>query len=175
MTRTAPRARCSAGPARPSQPWPWSRSRPLRWAGPSAWAGGQGVLFRFVFLPPHIFISLILFVSLALGVGLLQLAGFQTFGQIALTDPNPEQKSRRGSPSLRTQPPASRSPEGSGLPQARRQGRSCLQGLPACPSAGAGRGVEFHSTRASLDPLPLLLLTGKASSPEVFREGSETG
>lgn len=36
---------------------------------PPPWAGGQGVLFWFVFPPPHFFSFPVLFVSLALGVG----------------------------------------------------------------------------------------------------------
>lgn len=44
---------------------------PSYWPDPPPWAGGQGVLFWFVFPPPHFFFFSfpVLFVSLALGVG----------------------------------------------------------------------------------------------------------
>lgn len=58
---------------------------PSYWPDPPPWAGGQGVLFWFVFPPPHFFFFHFPFCLLVWhwGWGLLQLAGFQTFRQIA--------------------------------------------------------------------------------------------
>lgn len=54
---------------------------PCYWPDPPPWAGGQGILIWFVF-PPPFFISLVLFVSLALGVGIPATCCFQTLGLI---------------------------------------------------------------------------------------------
>lgn len=145
-TRTAPRARCSAGPARPSRSWSWSPAPATGWAR----RPGQEVRgFCFGLSSPH---PMFLFPSFCLlvwhwGWSCYNLLAFSLLGRLPLTDPNPEQKSRRGSPSLRVQPPTSRSAEGSGLPQVWGQGRSCLQGLPALQ---VEQGGEWNLTLQGL-------------------------
>lgn len=68
----------------PAQLGPPSPSpQPLLLAGPSTLGRRSGALFWFVSPHPIFFISPVLFVSLALGWGLLKLAGFQTYRQIA--------------------------------------------------------------------------------------------
>lgn len=58
--------------------------QPLLLAGPSALAGGQGVLFWFVFPLPHFFFSPVFFVSLALGMGVATFCWLSDFWAIAL-------------------------------------------------------------------------------------------
>lgn len=96
MTRTALRARCSAGPARPSSPGP----QPLLLAGPSTLGrrSGDSVL---VCLPtPLFFISPVLFVCLALGVEVATTCWLSDSGLCPLTIPSPKKKSTRGYPSI---------------------------------------------------------------------------
>lgn len=63
---------------------PSPHPQPLRLAGPSVLGRRSGGSVLVCLLPhPIFFISPVLFVSLALGWGLLKLAGFQTFRQIA--------------------------------------------------------------------------------------------
>lgn len=90
MMRTAQRARFSAGPARCS--WPLAPALCRRSEG---W-----VLFWIVF-PPPFFISSVLFLSLALWVGIAATCWLSdSWADCPLTVPSPEQKSRRGSPSV---------------------------------------------------------------------------
>lgn len=137
-------------------------------------------LFWFVFPPPFL-ISPVLFVSLALWVGIAATCWLSdSWANCPLTVPSPEQKSRRGSPSvcphllllclwkalalLKT--PSAFSGEA-------RASRSCLQGL-SCPSVGSREGVELPAGNGLPWPIATLAPAYRASSPVVFLDSPFT-
>lgn len=168
MMRTAPRARCSAGPARhslvpvpsPVSDWPSSLSR------------RSGVLFRIVFPPHPPFFHFPCFLCLALGVGVAASHWLSdSWAGCPLTVPSPEQKSRRGSPSVCL---ASCFLVPGGLwPASIREARADAVFKDCCAlQLAARRGMELSWERL---PWPVATLAvspaGLTLPPVVFREG----
>lgn len=150
---------------------------------PQPCAGDQraGLCFGLSF-PPPFFISPVLFVSSTLWVGIAATCWLSdSRADCPLTVHSPEQKSRRGSPSvcpylllpclwkalalLKT--PSASSGEA-------RAEAVCLHGLP-CPLVGNRKGVELPAGKGL--PWPVVATCSPAygaSSPEVFLEGPFT-
>lgn len=141
MMRTAPRARFSAGPARPS--WPWS---PAPAAGWTLHHGQEVRGFCFgLSPPPHFFHFPVLFVSSALGVGgCYNLLAFRL--PLDWTQLRAEEQEGKPLHMPPTHMPASTSLEGSDLPRAGWETRAEAV-FKDCPTLqlAAGRGVDFQS------------------------------
>lgn len=135
------------------------------------------VLFWFVF-PPPFFISPVLFVSLALWVGIAATCWLSdSWADCPLTVPSPEQKGRRG---LSVCPQLlllclwkTLGPSQPLLPPVGRQELK-LSSRTALPSVAAEREWTSPLAKACLGLLPLLLPAYSASSPVVFLEGPFT-